>query len=312
MSQLLSPAEALERGWYELPSRQPQSKGEISEVESNLSTRGFHVHGVDTAFVDEVKEFAEITDRTLKDPDLLKRLGKLGVNFPDDPPGMFHGLERKEAKHDPVTGMQVSDAKSIFQITPVAYGQWYLRKGIVRPIDDFLEAGREVLENCLNEFRENVYSHLEDTHPGIMDLHHPHNVQPTALLRVVMYDGYVQGPEAEVDHKKVAGQHIDRGSMTMQVYASTDGLVVHDKQGNAVEAPPREDGAVYVFPGLGFNKLYGDKHWITGTPHEVRRLQVEPGTYVPPRLAIIVFSDPFGIDPNISRTEAHMGVNPDR
>ena len=311
-SQLLTPAEALERGWYELPSKEPPRLSEISEVERDLMTNGLHIHGVDQAFKDDVGEFAEIAERTLEDPDILKRLGRLSTTLPDDPPGMFHGLERKEAKHDRATGVQVSDAKSIFQISPRAYEQWYLRRGLVREIDAFLEAGREVLANCMREFKDTIYLHLEESHPKIMDLHVPHEVHPTALLRLVMYDGYEQGHPAEVDSLKVAGRHIDRGSMTMQVYASTDGLVVYDKEGSPVEAPPREDGAVYVFPGLAFDKLYGENHWITGTPHEVRRLDVPPGTKVPPRLAIIAFSDPYGINPHISRTEAHMGVDPDR
>jgi len=310
MSQLISPEQARARGWYKLPSKKALSGVELNEVEQNLSARGFHILGVNSAFTQEIVEFADLAQKTLQDPDLLQRLGRLSVEFPDDPPGMVHGFDRKEAKYDKKTGMQVSDAKSIFQITPTAYGQWYLRRGIVRPIDDFLDAGREVLGSCLDEFRDRIYSHLEETHPGIIELHHPHNVQPTALLRLVMYDGYEQGEVT--DFKRVAGQHIDRGSMTMQVYASTDGLVLYDKEGSPVEAPPREDGAVYVFPGLAFNKLYGENHWITGTPHEVRRLDVPPGTKVPPRLAIIAFSDPYGIDPNISRKEAHMGVNPDR
>lgn len=212
----------------------------------------------------------------------------------DNRHGNEAGVVRKEAKFDPVSGLQTADAKSIFHFNEQAQAMWENNRGL-RPakLATFLLNGYE-LHHELIKVAKDQFAQLEETHPNITNAYYPSLTGASisfSFMRVLSYDAY----KTDGLIGDVAKPHKDIGGATIQAYADAPGFW-GSKDGVLGDRTyyQSEKGEAQFFMGQGHEKLYGPNSRLRALAHGVGRIVSSKVLVVPKRHSVIQFIDaPF-------------------
>lgn len=210
--------------------------------------------------------------------------------------GADAGYARKERKVNRQTGKQIQDPKHLFHFNEHARDRWNTEFRIAPAVlKEFLAVGGEV-QDILLQMGKTALEQLEETHPGIVDAHYPHNSHSVSYYRKILYDPYESTPD--MNDLPVAKRHKDIADFTIQGFATASGFWGETPAGK--QYFDSEAGKAHLFTGMGYEKIYGDQALLRAFKHGVDRMRAEPGTFVESREADILFLDAWKIDPRVT------------
>lgn len=197
-------------------------------------------------------------------------------------------------------GMQTVDPKNLFHFNNRLQARWNFATQTTMPSEfrEFMEDGFE-LKHELTKSARILIAIVAESYEGLNELVFPGDLSATTL-RLLRYDGYKtrndEGKLIVERNAQVAKAHYDRGTATIQAYASDAGFwrQPDDRRGAKYDKfyPPHGMDQSQLFFGEGFRAVYGSHaNPIKPLYHGVDRIFDEGIEYVSPRTAVILFID---------------------
>ncbi len=282
------------RAYYQLETRDASHAS--TELEASLIARSVGRVAMPITHGDFKRVIASFEACIEEVPDLLAAT----TGIVDYRRGSDVGYVRKELKIE--DGKQTADPKSLFHFNELARAQWrdvFAHAPAV--MRTFLREGEE-LHDELTEISREAIGELESTHPNIVAGHFPSGEiehQSFSFLRIISYDGYI----ATEDMPDVAKAHNDISHFTIQAYADAAGFWGARSKDDERIPYDTLPGESYMFAGQGYRNLYGGDSPIQQLYHGVARQHVPAGTFVPPRHAVILFTDAPYIDADVKEAQ---------
>jgi hypothetical protein len=209
-------------------------------------------------------------------------------------------------------GMQIKDPKSLFHFNNALEEkvQGMDRNDVPPEFADFIDLGF-ALKNELTRHAMALVSIVGESWDGLEELLFPDGETATTL-RLLRYDGYPtkdeNGKMIVERNAQVAKPHFDRGTATIQAYASDPGFwrQPYSRRGARYKKyyPPHGPDQSQFFFGEGFRAVYGSQeNPIKPLYHGVDRRFEEGADYVYPRTAVILFVDTPRVNLDIKSIE---------
>lgn len=213
------------------------------------------------------------------------------------------GNVRKERKVNDL-GVQTSDPKNIFQFNEQAKIVWdkQFSQG-PECLRAFLNAGYEHHAGLLKAMRH-ATGELDENHPGMLHELFPRtrDLATVSFMRLVRYDAYEIDPsDSSSLDTPVAVSHKDICWFTIQAWSNASGFWGRNGA-EKVFIDDQQEGGIF-FASETHRKIYGRNARIKPLIHGVGRVVSADQIFIPERTAVVLFMNPWRIDPKIQPYE---------